>query len=228
MLMNFAESRGFLIPRPSDARVALLSVCLLIFSNSCATRLENAALTAIGSVAVADARLAEPLPRRLADNVGVAVSDRSDNYFLIIGRDDFQPGDPVMIIAEPWFPPAEIVPAKIRRLVPGDCSEDAGDTDFPFENQFCYELEVVVPEFCNIGFDMAVVNPASGAKVRGEVVSVDIDGDGKRENFRHCAGNESLAYSVWKGRPLKGRRIWSAYKHLNYDTEKTCTGKDYD
>lgn len=58
--------------------------------------------------------------------------------------------------------------------------------------------------------------------------SVDIDGDGGKEYFRECATNEGVTFTIWKGIPLKGKRVWHQSYYLGYDVEPTCTKKDYE
>lgn len=45
--------------------------------------------------------------------------------------------------------------------------------------------------------------------------------------FRTCASAEGLHLTVWKGLPLKGKRVWHRYYYLGYDMEPNCTEADY-
>lgn len=98
----------------------------------------------------------------------------------------------------------------------------------PEESLSSYLLKLSESDASKFGFGIAIVNVTSQIKMVKGLASVDIDGDGKDEYFRECASNEGLHLTVWKGKPLVGKRIWHSYYHFNYDTENDCKKKDYE
>ena len=80
----------------------------------------------------------------------------------------------------------------------------------------------------NAGYGIGLVNPAGTSKAAGKFIAFDIDNDKSDEYFRECTSNEGLHLTVWKGKPLTGKRIWHSYYHFGYDTEPDCKEKDYE
>lgn len=74
--------------------------------------------------------------------------------------------------------------------------------------------------------EIGVVGLTKTSKSKGYLRS-DINDDKKLEYFRSCTSNEGVHLTVWRGVPLKSKRIWHAYYYLSYDTEPTCKRKDY-
>ena len=56
----------------------------------------------------------------------------------------------------------------------------------------------------------------------GDLLSADLDRDGKPEYFRFCLSAEGVHYTVWTGKPLTGQLRWHQYQYLGYDVEPTC------
>jgi hypothetical protein len=77
------------------------------------------------------------------------------------------------------------------------------------------------------GVGIAIIGLSKPIIIKKGTASVDIDGDGSKEYFRQCAGIEGIQFSVWKGIPLKGKRVWSQYFYLGYDVEPNCKDKDF-
>ena len=68
---------------------------------------------------------------------------------------------------------------------------------------------------------------AKRIKVVKGLARADINNDTKLEYFRSCTSMEGIHYTVWTGKPLKGKRIWHSYYYLRYDTVFTCKKKDF-
>jgi hypothetical protein len=60
----------------------------------------------------------------------------------------------------------------------------------------------------------------------GDLVSADLDGDGRNEYFRACTSSEGVHLTVWTGRPLTGQRRWHQYHYLGYDVDPDCRPED--
>ena len=106
----------------------------------------------------------------------------------------------------------------IVKKLESNCSSDIE----PIKNASYYKLKISMEQpFAEIG----IVGRKTSRKSRLSV-SVDIDGDGKREFFRSCTGMEGINFTVWNRRPLSGRPIWRSYYYLGYDTVPTCKRAD--
>lgn len=90
-----------------------------------------------------------------------------------------------------------------------------------------YSLEFSENDQTKGYWGIAVINTSNQVKIDKGFAHIDLDDDGEDEYFRECYGRESLTLSVWKGKPLIGKRIWSGYFGFNYDTgTETCNEKD--
>lgn len=74
---------------------------------------------------------------------------------------------------------------------------------------------------------IAIVGLDRPLEVHSGVVTGDLDGDDRKEFFRSCASNEGIHFTIWSGKPLKGKRQFHAYHYVGYDLEPNCTDRDY-
>jgi hypothetical protein len=51
---------------------------------------------------------------------------------------------------------------------------------------------------------------------------IDVNGDGKPDEFTHCATSEGISFGIWNGAPYKGKAMWWGYYYLGYDVDPTC------
>ncbi|HQU82621.1 MAG TPA: hypothetical protein PKY59_05840 [Pyrinomonadaceae bacterium] len=91
-----------------------------------------------------------------------------------------------------------------------------------------YLLKSNDKSFLDRGYAFGVVNAAEKARVDGKTVNLDMKGDKKPVYFRQCTSMEGLHLTVWRGKPLIGKRIWHSYYSLGYDTVPDCKKKDYE
>jgi hypothetical protein len=106
----------------------------------------------------------------------------------------------------------------VRRL-DSNCSSEIE----PIERATYYILRFASEDIPIV--DLAVVGKPKVRKSK-RLVAIDVDNDGKGEFFRSCTGIEGLGLTIWKGRPLIGKRLWYAYYYLKYDTVPTCKRAD--
>jgi hypothetical protein len=67
----------------------------------------------------------------------------------------------------------------------------------------------------------------AGAFARnGDLMTADLDGDGRPEFFRSCTSAEGIHFTIWSGKPLSGTLRWHRYFHLGYDVVPTCTAAE--
>jgi hypothetical protein len=112
--------------------------------------------------------------------------------------------------------------AEILRKVAEACTP----TDQNKPGLYHYEFKVIrgslrksFPAFALASFSGTLASAETG-------VTGDLDGDGHPESFRSCTSSEGVHLTVWKGKPLKGRREWHYYYYLGYDVDPTCTRLD--
>jgi hypothetical protein len=68
-----------------------------------------------------------------------------------------------------------------------------------------------------IGLGIAIVGAVSRVGS-----GIDIDRDGKADQFTQCTTSEGISFAVWNAAPYQGMPLWSGYYYLGYDTERTC------
>lgn len=136
---------------------------------------------------------------------------------------------PVSIIISLDEPPQKVLTATIEKKLKESCARRASETGDknPGENYF-YSLILTDSTTEEIAFDIgiAVIQPSKPIKVENNLASIDLNEDGKPEFFRLCQGFEGFYFTIWTGKPLKGKRIWDSFYYVNYDTIVTCTKKD--
>lgn len=139
---------------------------------------------------------------------------------------------PVSIIISLDEPPQKVLKAVVGKKVDSSCVRrfsEAGD-DNPGENYF-YTLNLTekLPDmFFIFGVGIAVIDPPKPIQVQNNLASIDLNEDGKPEFFRKCNSSEGGHFTIWTGKPLKGKRIWHSYYYVDYDTVPTCQKKDWE
>jgi hypothetical protein len=67
----------------------------------------------------------------------------------------------------------------------------------------------------------------AGAFARdGDLMTADLDRDGRPEFFRSCTSTEGIHFTIWSGKPLGGTLRWHRYFYLGYDVMPTCAPAD--
>ena len=135
---------------------------------------------------------------------------------------------PVSIIISLDEPPQKVLTATVVKKLKTSCARRASETGDknPGEN-FFYSLNVI-EDTESIGFEVgiAVIQPSKPVQIQNKLASFDLDEDGKPEFFRSCGGFEGTLFSIWTGKPLKGKKIWDSFYYVDYDTEPSCKKKD--
>ena len=62
--------------------------------------------------------------------------------------------------------------------------------------------------------------------VRAPEDALDIDQDGRRDVFEHCASSEGVRFRVRSAGPGTAATLWSGYYYLGYDVEADCPDTD--
>lgn len=138
---------------------------------------------------------------------------------------------PVSIIIFPYESPTQVFTATVKKKVDESCARrysENGDKN-PGENFFyLLSLNEKLPEYFGFEVGFGVIEPAQTIKVQNNLASIDLNEDGKPEFFRRCGGLEGTHFTIWTGKPLKGKRIWHSFYYVDYDTVVTCTKKDWE
>lgn len=134
---------------------------------------------------------------------------------------------PISIVVSLDEPPQKVLTATVGKKLNESCLET--DDENPGKD-FFYSLNLnsSMDEEVFYYYGIAVIEPSRPIQIQNKLASNDLDGDGKPEFFRFCSGNESLHYSIWTGKPLKGKIIWHTSFHVNYGTVMTCKEKDWE
>ncbi len=131
----------------------------------------------------------------------------------------------------PYEKPHEIHKLRIREKLAKSCvdnSSDMEDSDRVNSRSSYYLAELVAEDDETILISgVAVVGVSKAPTLEKGIATAELTGAPPAEYFRECTGNESMAFTVWTGRPLIGKRIWQRYIYLRYDTVPTCKKKDY-
>lgn len=136
---------------------------------------------------------------------------------------------PISIIIELDERPQRLLSASVEKKLEKSCARyasESGDNN-PGDNIF-YSLILNEYKGEEIGYDngIAVIHPEQPVLLRDSVAVVDLNSDGKPEYFRSCSGYEGTHFTIWTGKPLKGKRIWHSFYYVDYGTEPNCTKQD--
>lgn len=160
----------------------------------------------------------QPKNFNYASQVGMAEINVAAYGCLTIPNNTLQEGESITLITV--GDPQKIINTTIRKKLTTSCSKNAEQPPNATFYSFRAGKELMAPSFAIVRFN-------GNTRVVNDTVRVDLNGDGLSESFRSCAGNEGLHLTIWAGEPLKTRRLWHEYFSFGYDTEPTCTPKDY-
>jgi hypothetical protein len=154
----------------------------------------------------------------------------NDCIWFHIQNPHLSPGDEVQVVFSDLLSKQEAFIAKISKDT--ICENHDKDPWPPLsgndENKHMskYRLDIDNNTYPR-GYGFGVIHSFNTINVTDGLASADLNGDGKPEFFRDCTSNEGAHLTIWTGKPLAGRRMWHTYYHFPYDTEPTCSKKDY-
>lgn len=175
--------------------------------------------------ALAVGLLAAPLagsapPFGFDKGIGLVVVERVGSPYLVIRDGELRPGTVLSIVD--LSRPAKVVKASLSRPLPTPCP-GARNVVPPGT---CYSVSVPEGAGLHWGPHIAVVASPERFTVGPAGVRADLEEGGKAFTFRVCASGEGLHFTVWRGSPVTGRRVWHRYYDLGYDLEGTCEPED--
>ena len=151
----------------------------------------------------------------------LGVAERIEDLVCVSTPGKVQAGDLVQLVGV--FDEKAFVAAVVEEVDSNDCWESSrAALQGPFHR---LRLDRSITTFQSPA--IAVLGGRIPLIVEGGSTGVDLDGDGVAENFRSCTSGEGIHLTVWSGEPLKGTRRWHQYFYLGYDTEPSCTERDY-
>lgn len=215
-------------------KTLIILILLISFSISCQTNAENMETNL--SVNVIESPKLQPetsstAKPKLNDGINSKIGNveiGNNCVRLFIENPSLKIGDEVQIVLTGTYP-QKILTAKI--IENAECKDDYfGELigNNPKAELAFYLLMLTDKNANESGFGIGIVNLDERIKTQEGLAVVDLDKDNKKEYFRSCASNEGLHLTVWKGRPLIGKRIWHSYYHFSYDTEPDCKKNDYE
>jgi hypothetical protein len=177
--------------------------------------------------------IVSPVPKAAFDihsKIGIVdVRDEERTSCLRTKNGDLAEKTPVSIIISLDEPPQKVLTATVSKKLKESCARyasESGDQN-PGDN-FFYSLDVI-ENTDEIGFEVGIgiIQPSKPVQIQNKLASFDLDEDGKPEFFRSCSGYEGTHFTIWTGKPLKGKRIWHSFYYVDYDTEPNCKKKDW-
>lgn len=141
---------------------------------------------------------------------------------IALAQTDAEPGSGVVLVM--LDDSRQVVRAKLgRRAGPGDAcpalEEDRRDVNLADGLSFHLVEEPGAPD----GLAIGVLVPET---VRAPEDALDIDQDGRRDVFEHCASSEGVRFRVRSAGPGTAATLWSGYYYLGYDVEADCPDTD--
>lgn len=175
--------------------------------------------------ALAVGLLAVPLtgsapPFRFDKGIGLVVVERIGSPYLVIRDGDLAPGTVLAVVD--LSRPLKVVKAVLSSPLPSPCAGAKNVTP----SGTCYAVSVAKGTGLHWGPHIAVVAPPERFSVGPSGVRAELEPGGETFSFRVCTSGEGLHFTVWRGPPLSGRRVWYRYYDLGYDLELTCEPED--
>jgi hypothetical protein len=220
--------------------LAILAILCSSLFISCSVNAAGSGMIEAENRVVAPAAVLTPTPsitpppqaaRGLHSKIGIVDVDGDGSACLRTKNGNLAEQTPISIIIFPYDSPTQVLTATVKNKVDESCARrasESGDNN-PGENYF-YLLTIneKLPEFFAFEVGFGVIEPAQPVKIQKNLASIDLNEDGKPEYFRQCSGYEGTHFTIWAGKPLKGKRIWHSFYYVDYDTVADCKKKDWE
>jgi hypothetical protein len=182
----------------------------------------------------------------MAATFGLAQNNKEINIYSKVGTVDYKGQEsiclhtknanlvkntPVSIVIRLDKKPQKVLLAIVGKRLKESCLRDhaEGGDDYQGKDYF-YSLKLKKKHTNKneMIFGIGVIQPTKAIKVKNNLASVDLNKDGRLEYFRSCTSNEGYNFSIWRGKPLQGKRIWLSYYYVDFGTEADCKKKDFE
>lgn len=205
----------------------------ILFAISCQTNAENVEtkLTENETLKAQTENSPTPTPKLEEQDINskIGIVDGSiENVCFRTKNGDLAKDTAVSIVTSLYESPQKVLNAKIEKKLEKSCARYASEsTDKNPGENFYYKLSLLeeVDEYQEV-FGIGVIEPKTPFQIQNNLVSIDLNGDGKAEFFRRCAGFEGTLFAIWTGKPLKGKQVWYSFYYVDYDTEPNCKKED--
>jgi len=152
--------------------------------------------------------------------VGLVVVERIGSPYLIIPNADVAPGTAVSIVD--LSHPVKVVSGTVGKALPSPCPAAQNS----MKTGTCYTVSVPPDARLHWGPHIAVLAPSDKFTLQPTGAEADLEGSGPSITFRVCAKKEGLQFTVWRGSPLTGKRVWHLYYDLGFKVDTTCLPED--
>ena len=153
-----------------------------------------------------------------APKIGVAAG-RDGQVCLAIDSSRLAPGSIVTIVD-----PDE--PQSVRRAIVRERLASCAAFEASAVNGVYYRLQLQAGDMSPIVLAIAFVGAVASTAPGSGTITFHLTAAYPRARVRSCTSSEGVHLTVWAGEPLKSRRLWHQYFHLNYDVEPSCEDAD--
>ncbi len=221
--------------------LSILLILLVTFFTSCQTKAESLT-TNVRKNDTENLKKTEatqslisptPTPKIIYDiKSKVGIVDVNDDQTICFRTNDSNLVEktPISIVTSLYTFPQKVLAATVERKLEKSCESDDSDSADSNPREFFYYSLVLNDKTIEKSeiFGIGVIQPSKEIQVQNNLANTDLNEDGKLEFFRLCASNEGLHFTIWTGKPLRGKRIWHYYYYLHYDTDADCKKKDWE
>lgn len=155
-----------------------------------------------------------------ARHVGLAILEAKGAACLVINNKEIAPGTSLTLISIDEEPSIHSVTVDRRLSSPCPSAIKADIADSYYGLRVPFNLHPKPDPY------FAVLSPVSHFEIRGKEAVATLAGIPEPVSFRVCTSSEGLHFTVWRGKPLLGTRVWHCYFYLGYDVEPSCRPLD--
>jgi len=197
----------------------LLLVAVTVALAACGTRNNNPS-------EVSEGPNGAPAVPNYAPRIGVGVATQSRTCFAI-ANPNLTPGSPVTLVSPTT--PQSFVQGQITGPGQGPCpvfrNSQTGFSSYDVNTSQSSANGAQAPSVQKLTPLIALAGPIGPMMANGGTVSVDLDQNGKTQNFRACSATDTIYLTVWAGAPLTGTVLWrgSYYAPDNASVAPACS-----
>jgi hypothetical protein len=180
----------------------LLFIGVTIVLASCGTRNNNQS-------SVSEGPNGAPAVPNYAPRIGVGVATQSRTCFAI-ANPNLTAGTPVTLVSPTT--PQSFVGGQISGPAQGPCpvfrNSQTGFSSYDVNTSQSSANAAQPASVQKLTPLIALAGPIGPMMANGGTVSVDLDQNGKTQNFRACTATDTVYLTVWGGAPLTGTLLW--------------------
>jgi hypothetical protein len=85
-----------------------------------------------------------------------------------------------------------------------------------------YRLQLPAGNNSTVTLAIGFAGAVASTTLTSGILTLRLSSGYPRVHVRSCTSSEGVHLTVWAGEPLKSRRLWHQYFHLDYDVEPSC------